>query len=96
VKPFKDLRREVDIHFGPAKVAIFVDGCFWHGCAKHRRATKSNTKWWADKIAANRARDTATTRALTRRGYKVVRVWEHEDPEKAAARIATIVRTRSK
>jgi len=87
VKPIRGLRREVDILFGPSKVAVFVDGCFWHGCPEHSRATKSNTRWWADKIAHNKERDTQTTTLLEALGYEVIRVWEHEDPEAAADRI---------
>lgn len=95
VKLLDGLRREVDVHFGPTKVAVFVDGCFWHGCPEHQRPTKSNTKWWSDKIANNRSRDAQTTKSLEAAGYRVIRVWEHEEPEKAARRIATIVRRRT-
>jgi DNA mismatch endonuclease (patch repair protein) len=94
VKPIKGLRREVDVHFGVAKVAIFVDGCFWHGCPEHSRPTKSNTKWWADKIARNRERDAETTDRLEEEGYEVIRVWEHEQPEVAAKQIAEVVKQR--
>ena len=88
VMPIAGLRREVDILFDAHQVAVFVDGCFWHGCPKHSRPTKSNTKWWADKIETNRKRDRSTTRMLRQRGYAVLRVWEHEDPERAVERIA--------
>ncbi len=94
VKPLPDLRREVDILFVTTKVAVFVDGCFWHGCPQHTRPTKSNTKWWADKIATNQARDIETTAALKRKGYRVIRVWEHEDPEKAADRVEAAIERR--
>jgi DNA (cytosine-5)-methyltransferase 1 len=87
VRPEPELRREVDLAFFPEKVAVFVDGCFWHGCPVHTRPTKSNTKWWADKIEANRKRDAATTIQLRRRGWAVLRIWEHEQPQSAASRI---------
>ncbi len=85
-------RRKVDIVFPKAQVAVFVDGCFWHGCPEHARETKSNTLWWADKIAANKARDAETTGALRDAGWIVERVWEHENPLQAANRLARLVR----
>jgi DNA mismatch endonuclease (patch repair protein) len=91
-RPLPELRRTADIIFRREKIAVFVDGCFWHGCPIHTRATKSNTRWWADKINANKQRDTETTHALESAGWRVERVWEHEDPESAAARIYAIIR----
>jgi len=85
-------RYKVDIAFPRQRVAVFVDGCFWHGCPEHSRPTKSHTKWWADKIEANRQRDAHTTEALADAGWVVVRIWEHEDPADAAERIETVVR----
>jgi DNA mismatch endonuclease (patch repair protein) len=69
-----------------------VDGCFWHGCPKHSRPTRSHTDWWAAKIEANRRRDAETTRILEEAGWAVVRVWEHEDPLLASERVAAVVR----
>lgn len=92
--PIVGLRRRADIVFPGAKVAVFVHGCFWHGCPKHARDTKSNTKWWADKIAANKRRDAQTSRALRRHGWLPVQVWEHESPDAAASRVAGIVTSR--
>ena len=94
VKPVEGLRREVDLCLQKEKVAIFVDGCFWHGCKVHSRPTKSNTLWWREKIDRNKARDAWTTRKLRSLGWAVERVWEHEDPEKAAERIRDLVKTR--
>jgi len=91
VKPIEGLRCEVDILFTTEKVAVFVDGCFWHGCPKHTRDTKSNTKWWAEKIARNRERDAENTELLRKAGYRVVRIWEHEDPARAALRVQKAV-----
>jgi len=95
-KPLPELRREVDIIFRRDKVAVFIDGCFWHGCPEHTRDTKSNTKWWAEKITTNRERDAETTRLLENAGFAVVQVWEHEDPEIAAIRIERVVRSRKR
>jgi len=88
----KGLRRRADIVFGPAKVAVYVDGCFWHGCPIHGRPeTRSNTQYWADKIIRNRARDTETDATLSNAGWLVIRVWEHEDPAVVALRVKDAV-----
>lgn len=87
-------RRRADIVFVAAKVAVFVDGCFWHSCPRHRTFPKANAEWWAAKLAGNRQRDLATNRSLRRAGWHVERVWEHEAPCEAAARISTRVRAR--
>jgi DNA (cytosine-5)-methyltransferase 1 len=86
-KPVPDLRRTADVVFPASMVAVFVDGCFWHGCPEHARETKSHTKWWAEKIAANKRRDAETTALLEASGWVVIRVWEHEEPTEAAARV---------
>ncbi len=88
------LRRRADLVFGPAKVAVFVDGCFWHSCPQHATFPAANADWWRDKLAGNVARDRATDRALASAGWLAVRVWEHEDPEDAARRIADAVQDR--
>jgi DNA mismatch endonuclease (patch repair protein) len=85
-------RRRADIVFTRAKVAVFVDGCFWHGCPIHRTFPKANAFWWAEKLKTNRRRDAQTNRMLVREGWSVVRVWEHESAAEAAARIITAVR----
>jgi DNA mismatch endonuclease (patch repair protein) len=92
-RPLQSLRRTADIVFPSARLAVFVDGCFWHGCPTHSRDTKSNTKWWAEKIAANRQRDVETIALLEEHGWEALRVWEHEDPMAAAGRIAEILRS---
>jgi DNA mismatch endonuclease Vsr len=91
-KPLDGLNRTADIVFSSARVAVFVDGCFWHGCPDHARDTKSNTKWWADKITANKERDADTTRQLELAGWTVLRIWEHENPAEAARRVIESVR----
>lgn len=85
------MRRRADLVFTTARVAVFVDGCFWHGCPKHGTQPKNNAAWWADKIAANVDRDRDTDRRLIADGWSVLRIWEHEAPEMAAARIAEVV-----
>ncbi|WP_082641568.1 very short patch repair endonuclease [Bradyrhizobium yuanmingense] len=86
-----DKRRTVDIAFPRAKVAVFVDGCFWHGCPKHGTWPKNNRDWWRAKIEANIARDRDTDKKLTKAGWIVLRVWAHEAVEDAADAIERIV-----
>ena len=71
-------RRTIDIAFTRVKVAVFVDGCFWHGCPEHGNAPRSNSAWWRGKLEANKARDADTTAWLRARGWRVLRYWEHE------------------
>lgn len=77
-------RRVADIVFIGARVAVFVDGCFWHGCPLHATWPKENAGFWRAKIEANRARDADTARRLRELGWEVIRVWSHEDPVEAA------------
>ena len=91
VVPASGARRRVDIVFPRRRVAVFVDGCFWHGCPEHGSWPKKNGEWWRQKIETNRARDRETDDRLRAGGWTVVRVWEHEDPEIAASRVALIV-----
>ncbi|MFF4710292.1 very short patch repair endonuclease [Streptomyces eurythermus] len=93
-KPLKGVRREADVLFGPAKVAVFVDGCFWHGCPQHATWPKTNADFWRAKIEGNRRRDMDTDERLASAGWLAVRVWEHEDPVEAAARVVAFVRAR--
>lgn len=86
-------RRRADILFPRQKVAVFVDGCFWHGCPDHKTEPKSNADWWATKLARNAQRDRETDAHLTELGWNVVRIWEHEDPECAADRVEAAVRS---
>jgi DNA mismatch endonuclease (patch repair protein) len=80
--------------FGPAKVAIFVDGCFWHGCPIHGTWPKANAEFWREKIERNKERDADTNQRLEQAGWKVFRVWEHENSEDAAEKISKIIRER--
>jgi DNA mismatch endonuclease (patch repair protein) len=81
--------------FTRARVAVFVDGCFWHGCSDHHRPARRNADFWTEKVDANRRRDAQTDAALREAGWTVVRVWEHEDPNAAANRVRDLVRSRS-
>lgn len=92
VSPLPGVRRRADIVFSRARVAVFVDGCFWHGCPEHATWPKANAKFWREKIEANRARDLDTNRKFEEAGWTVIRVWEHEEPRDAAARIEAAVR----
>ncbi|WP_345710419.1 very short patch repair endonuclease [Kineococcus glutinatus] len=87
-------RRTIDIAFTRARLAVYVDGCFWHGCPEHAHLPKANAGWWAQKIAWNRARDADVTRQLETLGWTVLRVWEHEDPEEVVERVVGWLRDR--
>lgn len=89
-------RRVADIVFPRARLAVFVDGCFWHGCPEHASWPKSNADFWREKIETNRARDADTDHRLQTLGWMVVRVWSHENAGEAADRIAQIVNERKK
>ncbi|MFY1679518.1 MULTISPECIES: very short patch repair endonuclease [unclassified Streptomyces] len=93
-RPVREVRREADIVFGPAKVAVFVDGCFWHGCPDHATWPKNNAAFWKEKIQKNRARDLDTDARLEAAGWLPLRVWEHERAEAAADRVIEVVRRR--
>jgi DNA mismatch endonuclease (patch repair protein) len=91
-QPLAELRRKADIVFRRDRIAVFVDGCFWHGCPQHgRREHRVNDWYWPEKIERNRRRDADTDERLDAAGWKVVRVWEHEAPDAAACRIARAV-----
>lgn len=89
--PLGGIRRRADLVFEPERVAVYVDGCFWHACPVHATWPKQNAEWWREKIEANRRRDADTDRQLAEAGWTVVRVWEHEAPVAAAGKIAHIV-----
>jgi DNA mismatch endonuclease, patch repair protein len=92
--PVDTVRGRADIVFGPARVAVYVDGCFWHGCPEHGTLPRNNRAWWQIKLAANRKRDAAVVAELARHGWVAVRVWEHEDIAAAADRVERLVRAR--
>ena len=80
--------------FAQAKVVVFVDGCFWHGCPDHGTWPAANAEFWREKIETNRLRDRDTDARMAEVGWTVVRVWEHEDPVAAADRVERLVRQR--
>lgn len=90
-RPVAGLRCEADIVFPGARVAVFVDGCFWHSCPEHATSPKTNAEWWARKLEVGRLRDRANERALAEGGWTVVRVWEHENTADAVARIQAAI-----
>lgn len=91
--PIPGVRRRADLVFARARVAVFVDGCFWHCCPMHGTLPRRNAEWWQAKLDANVARDRDTDRLLREAGWTVLRAWEHEAPHHVADRIETAVRT---
>jgi len=67
-----------DFAFPKAKLAVFVDGCFWHGCPKHGQLPASNVEFWTRKITLNKRRDRKTSAALRAKGWRIIRCWEHD------------------
>jgi DNA mismatch endonuclease (patch repair protein) len=80
-------RRTIDIAFTRRKVAVFIDGCFWHGCSKHRNVPASNREWWQEKLTKNATRDGETDAHLHRLGWRVVRLWEHDSASEGFERV---------
>ena len=78
LRPSRKLRTRADVVFTRWRVAVFIDGCFWHGCPEHWRAPKANAAWWREKVNANIARDRRADARLAAEGWLVVRIWEHE------------------
>ena len=87
VRPEPWLRRRADVVFRREKLAVFVDGCFWHRCPEHGTDPTANGGWWREKLDANVSRDRDTDRRLAEAGWTVVRIWEHEMPAVAADRV---------
>lgn len=80
-----------DVVFTRQRLALFVDGCWWHGCPEHGTRSATNTDYWGPKLEANRERDQRQTRALEAEGWSVLRVWSHEDPAAVAEQVATLL-----
>jgi len=93
-RPEPDINRRADIVFGPARVAVFIHGCFWHGCRWHYTPPRTNDGYWSAKVTGNKARDIQTRRWLRARGWQVITIWEHENVAAAAARVESEVRAR--
>jgi DNA mismatch endonuclease (patch repair protein) len=89
-------RRSIDVAFTRWRVAVFVDGCFWHGCHAHRPLPAANRDWWREKIAKNVARDLDTGRHLRAEGWTVIRVWEHDSVDDATSRVEAAIRARER
>jgi len=93
-RPLPDLRRDADIVIASLRIAVFVDGCFWHGCPDHPVIFRANRAWWEAKIARTVQRDRQTDQRLRDAGWLVVRVWEHDDVERAAGSILALISQR--
>ena len=91
VRASESIRSRPDIVFTRARVAVFVDGCFWHGCTEHGSIPKNNREWWMKKLRTNEERDARTTTTLEAEGWKVIRIWEHELVNEAVERVAAAV-----
>ncbi|MFF2074498.1 very short patch repair endonuclease [Kitasatospora sp. NPDC058162] len=87
-------RRKIDIAFTRARVAVLIDGCFWHGCPEHATSPKANAQWWRQKLDRNMERDRETNEQLASAGWTVLRFWEHELPDTVAARVTTALECR--
>ena len=85
VAPIPGSRRRADLVFRGPRVAVFIDGCFWHACPQHGMTPRTNTAFWDEKLRRNRERDAETDELLTRAGWLVMRFWEHQDPQEVAA-----------
>lgn len=91
-RPLPNIRRTADIVFFRQRVAVFVDGCYWHGCPDHYRLPTTNREYWEEKIARNRARDAEIDAALRQAGWTIIRAWEHEDSTAVADKVELAVR----
>ncbi len=90
-RPLPSLRRRADVVFPRARLAVYMDGCFWHGCPEHASWPAHNAAWWREKIRGNQERDRDTDRRLEAAGWSVLRFWEHDDPREAARLVAEAV-----
>jgi DNA mismatch endonuclease (patch repair protein) len=84
-------RRNIDIAFTRAKIAVLIDGCFWHGCPEHASSPKANATWWRQKLDRNVERDRETSNQLVSEGWTVLRFWEHEPPEAVIRQVVRAV-----
>ena len=91
-RPVASIPRRADVVFTRRRVAVFIDGCYWHGCEEHAAIPRQNRDYWGPKIRGNMARDSDTTARLEEAGWTVLRFWEHEDPNDVVAMIASVVR----
>ncbi len=94
MRPEQVIRRKADIVFTRRRIAVFIDGCFWHGCPAHWRPPRTNTEWWTAKIRTTQERDLQTTQMLAERGWVVLRFWEHDSPDEVVAAICAALTDR--
>lgn len=90
-RPLPQLRRTADLVFTRRRVAVFIDGCFWHGCPIHHRRPRVNADYWTEKVERNRQRDRATDAELRASGWTVLRFWAHVDPAEVAETVRAAV-----
>jgi len=95
-RPIPGVRRTADLVFARARVAVYLDGCFWHGCPDHYARPHANAGYWVPKIEGNRRRDADTDARLAEAGWTAFRMWEHEDPEAAADRLQAVLAERGR
>lgn len=91
-RPERDIACRVDVVFRGQRLAVFVDGCFWHGCPKHGTRPTTNASYWIPKIERNVERDRANDALLVERGWHVLRIWEHEPLDEATERVEVELR----
>lgn len=91
-RPLPKLCRTADLVFTRQRIAVFIDGCYWHGCPEHHRLPRANADYWSAKVRRNRARDAATDETLSAAGWAVLRFWEHERPAEVAEAVRRAVR----
>ena len=92
-RPIRDVRRTADIVFPTPRLAVFIDGCFWHGCPDHHTVAKTNAEYWSAKVERNRNRDKETDALLATAGWTVLRIWEHVDVVAAADMVESAVQS---
>ncbi|MFJ9018413.1 very short patch repair endonuclease [Streptomyces sp. NPDC102259] len=93
-RPLPDLRRTADMVFRPVKVAVFIDGCYWHGCPEHYVPPRTNSGYWSAKVLRNMERDRDTDQRLREAGWLVLRFWEHEPAEECSLEVSKAVADR--
>lgn len=91
--PLAGVRRRADLVFRGPRVAVFIDGCFWHGCPDHGMTPRTNTAFWSAKLSRNQERDAETDILLRDAGWVVLRFWEHDDAAEVAEQVERVVRS---
>jgi DNA mismatch endonuclease, patch repair protein len=91
VRPVPGVACTVDVLFPTERLALFIDGCYWHSCPQHASSPITNGDWWRAKLAATRERDLRNTQTLNDAGWTVLRIWEHEEVEEAATHVSEVL-----